>query len=221
MTVRESTPLRLVLTLAVAGLFSGLVLVSVYLLTAPRIQRNQAEALRRAIFTVLPGTATIDTYVVRDGRLVPYDGPEGSIPTEQAAFAGISEAGESIGFAVPAGGPGFMDTIKLLYGFDPARRVIVGMQVLESRETPGLGDKIVTDPVFLANFAALAVEPAIVPVKKGKKANPNEVDCITGATISSEAVVNILNRSTDEWIPVLENPAAPVEVSKNDAGPTR
>ena len=72
--------------------------------------------------------------------------------------------------------------------------------MLESRETPGLGDKINKDVDFLANFTDLAVEPTIVGVKKGEKAKPNEVDCITGATISSKSVIKILNTSTGEWL---------------------
>jgi electron transport complex protein RnfG len=120
-----------------------------------------------------------------------------------------------VGYAIPADGSGFMDTIKLIYGFDPTRRVIVGMAVLDSRETPGLGDKIITDSEFHENFVALVVEPEIDAVKKGKKTAENQVDCITGATISSEAVVSILNRSTQRWLPVLEDAPSSGEVNSN------
>ena len=89
------------------------------------------------------------------------------------------------------------------------------MQVLDSRETPGLGDKIITDDEFLANFEALAIEPSIVAVKKGKKTHPNEVDSITGATISSEAVVKILNESSQQWAPMLSPQEETSEVSRN------
>lgn len=207
MAAREPGSLRLMATLGFAGLVSGIVLVGVYLLTQPRILRNQWEALNAAIYRVLPGTTSVTTLVVREGTLSPYEGATGTVPTEQAVFAGYDEAGVLVGFAVPADGPGFMDTIKLLYGFDPGRRVIVGMQVLDSRETPGLGDKIITDERFQQNFRALAIDPSIVAVKRGEKAHPNEVDCITGATISSEAVIAILNRSVQRWDELLEESA--------------
>jgi len=77
--------------------------------------------------------------------------------------------------------------------------------VLESRETPGLGDKIIYDEQFHENFVELAVEPTIVGVKRGEKTNPNEVDTITGATISSNAVIAILNGSSQKWLPLLES----------------
>lgn len=209
---------RLVATMAAAGLASGLVLVGVFLSTKPRIERNQAEAMTAAVFRVLPGTATIVAYEVDGGRPRRYEGPEGTIPKGESLFAGFGEDGALRGYAIPADGPGFMDTVKLIYGFDPSRQVIVGMEVLDSRETPGLGDKILYDADFLANFADLVVAPAIVPVKKGKKTKPYEVDCITGATISSEAVVKILNKSTTRWLPILET-IKPTQETEAD-GPT-
>lgn len=200
---REAGPLRLVGTLAVAGLLSGLVLVGAFLLTAPRIAHNRAERLRAAVYRVLPAATAIDALELVDGRLVHAElGGPGDL-----VYACRDAGGALVGFAVPAAGAGFMDTVKVLYGFDPTQRVVVGFQVLESRETPGLGDKIAFDPDFLANFEALVVEPVIEPVK-GDKTQPNQVDCITGATISSEAVVEILNRSIERWLPLLTDPAA-------------
>ena len=199
---REAGPLRLVGTLTAAGLLSGLVLVGAYLITAPRIAKNRADRLRSAAFQVLPAAESLDALELVDGALVPgVLGGEGDM-----VYAGRNAAGELVGYAVPAEGPGFMDTVKVIYGFDQERGVIVGLQVLESRETPGLGDKVGYDPHFLANFEALVVEPEIVPVKGGRTAD-NQVDCITGATISSEAVVDILNRSAGRWLPVLEGAA--------------
>jgi electron transport complex protein RnfG len=200
----EPGALRLVASLAIAGLLSGLVLVGVFLGTEERIAKNRADALRRAVFQVLPGTETIETYVLDpSGAPTPYLGSADRLPDGEALYAGIRPDGTLVGLAIPAEGSGFMDTIRLLYGFDPSREVIVGMEVLDSRETPGLGDKIVYDPEFRSNFEALAVKPRIVAIKEGKT-EPNQVDCITGATISSEAVVTILNRSTERWIPLVQ-----------------
>jgi electron transport complex protein RnfG len=75
------------------------------------------------------------------------------------------------------------------------------MEILQSRETPGLGDKIYKDAAFVANFSALSIDPEIITVKKGAKTALNEVDAITGATISSKAVVQIINRGNQRWVP--------------------
>jgi electron transport complex protein RnfG len=77
--------------------------------------------------------------------------------------------------------------------------VIIGLKVLESKETPGLGDKIFKDADFQLNFTALQVLPEIESVKKGEKQRENQVEAITGATISSNAIVRLLNDSMEKW----------------------
>ena len=44
-----------------------------------------------------------------------------------------------------------------------------------------------------------SVETEIISVKKGQKKNPNEVEAITGATISSKAVARLLDNTINEW----------------------
>jgi electron transport complex protein RnfG len=198
MAAPEAGPVRMLATLGIAGMCSGLALVGIFLATKPRIERNRARALEVAIFQVLRGSVERAAFVPREGRLVPFDGPTGSVPTGEAVYAGYDESGRLLGFAIPAEGPGFQDTIKLIYGYDPARERVVGIQVLESRETPGLGDKIMKDQGFLASFRDLAVSPDIVAVKRGRRRD-NEVDAISGATISSVAVVHIINEANARW----------------------
>ncbi len=193
----------MMLTLGVAGLCSGLAIVGIFLVTQPMIERNRAEALEAAIYRVLEGAKTRVAFVIREGKLARFESPDNSLPKEEAVYAGYDEEGTLLGFAVPAEGPGFQDTIKLLYGYDAEKRRVVGMEVLESRETPGLGDKIIKDMNFVGNFRDLAVEPKIVAVKGGRS-QENEVDAISGATISSVAVCNIINESNSRWLERLD-----------------
>ena len=88
---------------------------------------------------------------------------------------------------------------------------------MESRETPGLGDKIIADPHFKANFSELKVDPKIELVKKGEKVSPNQVDAITGATISSKAVVAIISKGNADWLDKLD--AAPAKTAANAGAP--
>ncbi len=177
---------RLVLTLTVAGFLSGLVIVSVDAWTRPLIAANRAAALERAVFEVLPGAERMQ-------ELTLDDEPEASV------YAGYNSDGELAGYAIAGDGGGYQDTIRLIYGFDPTRRRVVGMRVLESRETPGLGDRIYKDEAFVASFRDLAVEPQVVLVSGAATAD-NEVAGLTGATISSRAVVRIINRSNERWL---------------------
>ncbi len=199
----EPSSARLIGTMGIAGLTAGLVLVGAYLVTKPQIEANQWNDLQAAISQVLPGVTSTETWVVREGRLAAYDGPAGVLPAEEAIYSGKDGAGELIGYAIPAEGPGYQEAVKILYGFDVARERVVGMAVLESKETPGLGDKIIFDETFHAGFKDLAIDPPVVTVRDGRDA-PNEVDVISGATISSDAVVSIINKSTQRWVPILE-----------------
>lgn len=188
--------LRLVLTLAVAGLISGIGIIGIYQSTLPTITANKARELREAVFKVLPGVTQMQPLVYRDNELVAVADPEGDEPV---VYGGYDDQGSFIGYAIPGDGPGFQDTIGLLYGYLPDPKVLSGMEILESRETPGLGDKIYKDADFVAGFNGLAVEPQVVAVKKGSKTQPYELDAITGATISSKAVVRIINESHAAW----------------------
>ena len=201
---------RIILTLAIAGLISGLAIVGIYEATFETIAENRARELRNAVFTVLPGIDNMREMVYREGRLVAGE----SAAEESSVYAGYDSNGEFKGYAIPARGPGFQDTIVLLYGYriDTAR--VVGMQVLESRETPGLGDKIYKDPDFVAEFNSLSVQPGIVLVKGGSSAE-NEVDAITGATISARAVVRIINQANEYWLDKLTR-QDPIDLNQED-----
>jgi len=196
-----------------AGFFSGLILVTVFLATRPLILRNQAEALEAAIYRVLPGAATRKAFVLEEGTLVPFKEDGGGLPLQDAVFGAYDESGELVGYGIPSEGAGFQDNIKLIYGYDIQNKRIVGMEVLESKETPGLGDKIIKDQGFLDSFKALSIEPEVLAVKPGASQNPNEVDTISGATISSKAVIKIINKGNSRWIDLVS------KISKSEEKP--
>jgi Na+-translocating ferredoxin:NAD+ oxidoreductase subunit G len=214
--VKLPETLHLTLTLAVAGLLAGITLVAAYQVTQPRIQANQEAALRRAVFQVLPGAEELQLLAWVDGELRAL-APDRF--QEAALYGGYRADGSFVGYAIPGAGPGFQDTIALLYGYDPAGRRVVGMEILESRETPGLGDKIFKDMDFVEQFRDLPVSPPPRLVKTGRQA-PHEVDSITGATISAEAVVRIINQANESWVPRLpDEPPARVEPEPSSPAP--
>lgn len=63
----------------------------------------------------------------------------------------------------------------LVYGYDPVRETITGFAVVKMAETPGLGDKILTDKGFLANFPNLGC-PAV-----GRRGSAGQSDRDRGA----------------------------------------
>lgn len=209
----EPSSVRLVGTLAVAGMLSGIIIIAIYIATFNTIKENKARELRESVFRVLPNVTKMQKVLLKEGKLVvSYEEEKG----EKPIYAGYDDSGQFMGYAIPSNGPGFADNIAVLYGYRPSDRKVIGMWILESRETPGLGDKIYKDAAFVANFDDLAIEPPIKVTKKGKS-KPNEIDAITGATISSVAVAKIINKGNDYWAsklkpgeePAYEEPPAP------------
>lgn len=99
--------------------------------------------------------------------------------------------GQLAGWVAKTAGQGYADKIEMLIGFDPQVEKITGIFVLDQKETPGLGNKIVTDE-WRSQFIAKPTGQALAAVK-GKARAGNEIDAITGATISSKAVTDIIN----------------------------
>lgn len=190
------------------GVCCGLLIVSVYQVTFPVIEQNKAEALQAAILHVLPEARVSATF--RFDEAAGFEVLEDKDQGAARIYAGYDENEKLVGLAVEAQGMGYQDVIRLIYGYSYADDAIIGVQVLESKETPGLGDRIENDPDFLENFERLDVSllddqsnlaNPIAAVSHGKKTHPWEIDGITGATISSKAIADILNRSAKLWVP--------------------
>jgi electron transport complex protein RnfG len=198
---KMTTPQRLIVTLGGFGAVAGLLIVVAFAATQPRIRANKAAELAAAVDEVLSEPQRYDTLYIDGDSLSPVL-PAGKKPEDaEAVYYGYRD-GRPIGFAVTADGPGFQDRIRLIFGFDPPTSRMLGMKVLESKETPGLGDKIVKDTAFINQFSR--VEGPVQGVKKGQeKGKPNEVDMITGATISSRALIRAINTTLERVGPLL------------------
>lgn len=201
---KQVSTFRLVATLAVAGALAGLLIVLVNLHTKPIIDAYRAEQLRLAVYEVLPGTASYRTLYRVDGALA-AELPAGAKAADfRQAYVGYDEAGDRVGVAVSRGESGFQDIVLVIFGFEADTGILLGMKVLESKETPGLGDKIFKDLDFVGQFFARPQTP-LVAIKAGSgKGQPGEIDAITGATISSKVVVSIINNGIADWQPLLQ-----------------
>lgn len=196
--------IRLIATLGGIAVFSGALLALTYEVTKPFIARNESEALEKAVFDVLPGAVSRVNYRLDKEGLHEMD--EENIDRANV-YAGINEDGERVGFALPGEARGYADVIRVLYGYDPENRQIIGLNILSSNETPGLGDRISRDERFQENFRALdaSLTHDIVTVKSGEKEQAWQIDGISGATVSSVAVGRALRDSTRNWLPRLNS----------------
>jgi Na+-translocating ferredoxin:NAD+ oxidoreductase subunit G len=194
---------RLVSMMTLAGALAGLLIVGTYELTLPRIEHHQAETMAAAIQEVLKSPARYDTLYLHGGALVKRLPAGVDAKKAEKLFLGYDASGKRVGFALSAVGVGFQDPMTVMFGYDAATRQVIAMRVIASKETPGLGDKIVRDTGFVAEFS-----PVGAPVEGVKRdratGGKNEVAMITGATVSSRAVIRIINDAVARWQPLMD-----------------
>jgi electron transport complex protein RnfG len=199
-------------TLGLVSAICGLIIVGAYQGTYDAVAANKRIALERSVFKVIPSAKAIAEYnVLSAGGIEPAK--EGEPATGATKFfAAYDDGGKLVGIAAEGGAKGYADTVRIMFGYTPECACITGISVVSMRETPGIGDKILTDKDFLANFKALEAKVAtdlstlaneIKTVKHGTKTNPWQIDAISGATITSRAVGKGINDAAQALLPKL------------------
>lgn len=192
---------KLLAVLGGGGAVAGGLIVVAWQTTQPRIRAHKAEVLQRSVREVLGGPETFETLYLVDDRLT-AEVPAGRDAAKlERVYVGRRADGSRAGFAIVAAEPGFADDIRLIVGFDAEKGVVLGFKVLESKETPGLGDGIEKNEAYVRQFPGKKLP--LVAVKRGaSRGQPeHEVETITGATISSACVVRIITRGVERWTP--------------------
>lgn len=181
----KNTVVRMIVALVTVGVISGVCLVFVYNYATPKIKINMEKETESAIKEIFPDSGKIKK-------------------TGEKGISEISDKkGKMIGYAFTAEGNGYQGLIKVIVGVDPKMTKMLGMQVLESQETPGLGAEIASKP-FRQQFVGLVITHAIEYVRNKKPEQPYQIEALTGATISSRAVVNLLNKRIEEVRKILK-----------------
>lgn len=209
--IQPATPsAAMIRTLGIVATVCGILIVTAYQGTLEPVAANKKLALERAVFKVIPGASSVKEFVAGTAGIEPAGAtvPEGGVKF----YAAYDQTGALKGVAAEGAAKGYADTVRVLYAYDPAKQVITGFGLVSMRETPGIGDKIITDAAFLKNFEALdatlaadmqSLAHAIKVVKHGSKQNAWEIDAIAGATVTSKAVGKGINDSTQKLLPLL------------------
>lgn len=198
-------------TLVGIGVICGVLIVAAYDFTKEPIRRNKVLARQQAVLQVIPGAAQVGTFQrTADGsyQLVPDDS-EG----DGLVFAGFDAQQKLVGAAIEARGSGYGDDLRVLYAYSFEQQAVVGLKVIETHETPGLGADVDTDPGYSANFQKLdvtlgadrqALAHPVEFVKQGQKKHPWQIDGITGATVTTKAIATMLGKSVAAAAPGLQ-----------------
>ena len=207
----QTTPaVAMIRTLGLIAAICGLIIVSAYQGTYDAVQENKRIAVERAVFKVIPAAKSIVEYAALPTGGVEKIGASGTVPAGALKFyAGYDEGGGLAGIAAEGAAKGYADNVRILFAYDLATSSISAFSVVAMRETPGIGDKILVNKEFLANFPLeakvsadlKALANAIVTVKHGSKTKPWEVDAISGATITSRAVGKAINDAAQVLLP--------------------
>ena len=194
---------KLMTLMTAAGAIAGMLIVTAYQLTLPRIEHHKGEVERAAVQEVLKAPPSFDTLYLYRGALVKRL-PAGTSPKGlDKIYLGHDAAGRRVGFALSGTENGFQDPVTVMFGYDAAAHTLIAMKVIANKETPGLGNKIESDTTFIDGF--VRVVAPVTGVKKDRgKSSPNDVVMITGATISSRAVIRIINDAIARWQPFMD-----------------
>lgn len=195
MTPKQRERFRTVWFMALITFVSISCVSGLHLATAATVKRNESLFLKRAV-AAASGQAAFKTAAELQQW---YDARVESLPAGQQPPVCYRVADEQAGTAAYVfvrRGPGLWGPITAVAGLDGALTAFTGVTFTENNETPGLGARI-DEPWFGQQFKGKTGPFRLVP-EKTRSASPEEMDAITGATITSAAVQGILNGIKEE-----------------------
>ncbi|MCU4176885.1 RnfABCDGE type electron transport complex subunit G [Carboxylicivirga sp. N1Y90] len=201
MAKTESTLKNMVLTLLVITGVAGTSLGFMFELTKGPIEAAKKAKQEAAIKMVMPE----------------FDSLEKDTTIANTNFFRASSNGELVGIAIEAVSPkGFSGNIKIMVGFKPDG-TIINYQVLEHKETPGLGTKMAdwfkTDK---GKQSILGKHPETNKLTVSK--DGGEVDAITAATISSRAFLDAVRIAYETYNDNKSNEPVAANTSAEEGG---
>ena len=189
------TYIQMVVVLSVIALISGLALGGLQQLTFERAQNNILK------FKKIPAVA--DLYEIVAGKLAPADRmsvEEGLLAEKR--FINVDDEEPVLMFvvrkddkpyaaAIEDYGQGYGGDLGVMVGFELETGKLVGISITTMAETPGVGT-LVKEPEFTAQIEGLGPE-AVIKLKK----DGGEIDAVSGATISSRAVTQAIEKARE------------------------
>jgi electron transport complex protein RnfG len=172
---KEYSIFQIALNLTCACFISGVIIAGTYYITAPVTAKNKVIMENNALKALVKGAENFK----------PVEGKEGWFVAQKG--------GKTIAFVVPSESKGFGGAIKMLVAVSPDGTVI-DYDIMSHNETPGLGDNAAKEP-FKSQLKGKKSEHLIV-VKD--PSNKEDVQAITGATITSRAVTKGIKEAVEQ-----------------------
>ena len=168
--MKTTISIRPTLILTLICLLATLLLAGLNRLTTPIIAENEAQAANETYAALLPNA---DGFTARSCNI---DG-----------VTAVMEADNGAGYVITAQSRGYGGQVPAAVAFSPDG-TILGVAMMDNSETPGLGQKV-TDSAFSGQFSGRAAAEFTI----------DDIDAITGATISSKAAVSAINLAIEAY----------------------
>lgn len=192
-----------VVILALAALATTIVISTLQTLTKERIENQYQAAIEAGLNQVLPNI-DYDNQLSKDKQALRA---AGFFQTSEPLYYYQARRNEKvIAIVMEVVAPdGYNGDIRLLLGIDASGHLL-GSRVTQHRETPGLGDAIEHDKSqWMQQFDQQSLSMTPSPQWQTQKQG-GTFDAITGATITSSAVISVIERTlryTEEHADIL------------------
>ncbi len=184
--------LMLVFVVVLGSVLTG-ALIAVNYYTAPMIEKNEEITIKSSVLQAL-GIG----FAAEDLEHTFAENVQEQLTDGRTFY--ISSA-QDIAFVY--GGSGLWGPIQGVIAIRPDLKTLMGVTITRQEETPGLGSRISKED-YLNRFVGMTFVPQIMIVQPGRSVRDNEIDAITGATLTSNAFIAILNHQLDEHVSILK-----------------
>lgn len=173
--------------LIISSFCFGLLIAVTNAAWAPRIQQNKIDKLNRLMTGLIPEAEAFEPAL--EAVEIKLDKGKKRLSN---IYKAVSENGQCAGWVFNCEGSGFADKIELVVAVDRDFERLAGFDCLTSNETPGFGDQIKLDYYRNQFKGAFAKALKLIKVGDDEKID-SKIVAISGATVSSQAVVTIIN----------------------------
>ena len=182
-----------VVFILIVSVFFTTILAGANAFYRPKIENNEETALKRSVLYALGEDEDMDNSF-KDIRKINIEGRD--------IYVKYNEKDSVISLAVPFSGPGLWGTISGYMGISGELSAILGIAFTSQNETPGLGGRI-DEEWFKDQFRGLPVIKER-EISYGEQDSGSSIDAVTGATVTSRAVLKIINATVKESFENLE-----------------
>lgn len=155
------------------------------LLTHDRIKEREAMAQNEAMASLMPDS---------DFKKIELIGNEECLKSDVFSFYVALKSSKTAGYVITTSAKGYGGDVRVMTALTSDKKVI-GVNILSvADETPGLGQNA-GKPNFYEQMKGKCEN--IVLVKNSAQSAKNEINAVTGATITSKAVTKAVNQALE------------------------